>query len=55
VSHADARFGANPSLAIVWTRDITSDIAMAMMRGTRTGAYLGSRRLRSALGCPREG
>jgi hypothetical protein len=34
VSHADARFGANPSLAIVWTRDIASGMAMTMMAGT---------------------
>ena len=38
VSQADARFGANPSLAIVWTRDMTNDIAMAMIAGTRKGA-----------------
>jgi hypothetical protein len=44
VSQADARFGANPSLAIVWTRDRTNDIAMAMIAGTRRGAYSGSKR-----------
>ena len=44
VSQADARFGANPSLAIVWTRDMTNDIAMAMIAGTRKGVYLGSKR-----------
>jgi hypothetical protein len=44
VSQADARFGANPSLAIVWTRDMTNDIAMAMIAGTRRGVYLGSKR-----------
>ena len=41
VSQADARFGANPSLAIVCTSDIVNDIAMAMIAGTRSGAYLG--------------
>jgi hypothetical protein len=37
VSQADARFAANPSLAIVWTRDMTNGIAMAMIAGTRKG------------------
>jgi hypothetical protein len=41
VSQADARFGANPSLAIVWTRDMTNDIAMAMIAGTRKGRVRG--------------
>jgi hypothetical protein len=44
VGHADARFGADPSLAIVCTRDMTNDIAMAMIEGTRKGVYLGSKR-----------
>jgi hypothetical protein len=44
VSQADARFAANPSLAIVWTRDMTNDIAMAMIAETRKGVYLGSKR-----------
>jgi hypothetical protein len=44
VGQTDARFGANPSLAIVWTRDMTNDIAMAMIAGTRKGVYLGSKR-----------
>ena len=44
VSQADARFAANPSLAIVCTRDMTNDIAMAMIAGTRKGVYLGSKR-----------
>lgn len=39
VSQADARLGANPSLAIVCTSDIVSDIAMAMIAGTRSGRY----------------
>ena len=41
VSQADGRFGANPSLAIVWTRDMTNDIAMAMIAGTSKGVYWG--------------
>jgi hypothetical protein len=34
----------NPSRTIVWTSDITSDIAMAMITEISSGAYLGSRR-----------
>jgi hypothetical protein len=41
VSQADARFAANPSLAIVWTRDMTNGIAMAMIAGTRKGCTWG--------------
>jgi hypothetical protein len=52
VSQAEARFGVNPSLAMVCTSDITNDIAMAMIAGIRIGAYLGSRRRPVALGCP---
>jgi hypothetical protein len=52
VSQADARFGANPSLAIVCTRDMTNDIAMAMIAGTRSGAYLGSKRRPAGLASP---
>ena len=52
VSQADARFGANPSLAIVWTRDMTNDIAMAMIAGTRKGVYLGSKRRPAGLALP---
>lgn len=44
VSQADARFAADPSLAVVGTRDMTNDIAMAMIAGTRKGVYLGSKR-----------
>jgi hypothetical protein len=48
---------ANPSLAIVWTRDVTNEIAMAMIAGTRKGVYLGSKRrpvgLASAAVCAR--
>jgi hypothetical protein len=51
VSQTEARFGANPSLALVCTSDITNDIAMAMIAGIRSGAYLGSRRRPVALGC----
>jgi hypothetical protein len=38
VSQADTRFGANPSLTVVDTSDITNDIATAMIAGTSTGA-----------------
>jgi hypothetical protein len=41
VSHAEARLGVNPSRATVWTSDITSDMAMAMIAGTSRGTYLG--------------
>src|SRR6266568_838690 len=44
VSQADTRFGANPSRAVVITSEITNDIATAMIAGTSSGAYLGSRR-----------
>jgi hypothetical protein len=44
VSQAEARLGVNPSRAMVCTSDITKDIAMAMIAGIRSGAYLGSRR-----------
>jgi hypothetical protein len=52
VSQADARFGANPSLAIVCARDMTNDIAMAMIAGTRKGVYLGSKRRPVGLALP---
>ena|SRR6185312_9687466 len=52
VSQAEARFGANPSRAMVCTSDITNDIAMAMIAGIRIGAYLGSRRRAVALASP---
>jgi len=44
VSQAGTRPGVNPSLMIVWTSDTTSDIAMAMITGTSSRAYLGSTR-----------
>lgn len=52
VSHAGTRVGANPCLAMADTSDITSDIAMAMVAGIRTGAYLGSTRWAVALASP---
>src|SRR6266568_4472133 len=51
VSQADSRLGANPSLAIVCTSDIVSDIAMAMIAGTRSGRYLGFRRCPADAAC----
>jgi phosphoserine phosphatase len=44
VNQAEARFGVNPSLAMVCTSDITNDIAMTMIAGIRIVVYLGSRR-----------
>jgi hypothetical protein len=44
VSQAGTMLGVNPSLMIVWTSDTTSDIAMAMITGTSSRAYLGSTR-----------
>ena len=52
VSQAEARFGVNPSLAMVCTGDITNDIAMATIAGIRSGAYMGSRRRPVALAAP---
>ena len=52
VSQAEARFGVNPSLAMVCTSDITNDITMAMIAGIRIGVYLGSRRRPIALVSP---
>ena len=40
VSQTDIRFGTNQILTIV----CTSDIATAMLAGTKIGVYLGSRR-----------
>ncbi len=44
VSQTDIRFGTNQILTIVCTSDSTSDIATAMLAGTKIGVYLGSRR-----------
>jgi hypothetical protein len=41
VSQAGTRLEVNPSLTIVSTSDTASDITMAMVAGTSTGAYLG--------------
>jgi hypothetical protein len=34
VSQAAARLGTNPSLTVVWTSNMTNDMAMAMAAGT---------------------
>ena len=41
VSQAEARFGVNPSLAMVCTSDITNDITMAMIAGSGSGCIWG--------------
>jgi len=43
VSQAGTRLDVNPSLTIVSTSDTASDITMAMIAETSSGAYLGQR------------
>jgi len=52
VSQAGTRLDVNPSLTIVSTSDTDSDITMAMIAETSSGAYLGSTRRAEALDSP---
>jgi hypothetical protein len=53
VSQACTRFGVNPSLVIVSTNDITDDITVAMIAGSRSFAYFGSIRRPPPVASPR--
>jgi hypothetical protein len=52
LSQAGTKLEVNPSLTIVSTSDTASDITMAKIAETSSGAYLGSTRRAEALDSP---